>query len=350
MNSTRYSTRHSTKHSARKIGFFEVEGCEKELLRKAFPKDELFFYPQKINQKNAGKFKDLEVISTFIYSQINDKVLQKMPKLKLVTTRSTGFEHIDLKSCASRGIPVCNVPRYGENTVAEQTFALILTLSRKIIDSVERTRKGSFDLDGLRGFDLKDKTLGVVGTGNIGKYVVRIGQGFGMKVIAFDVCKDETFAKERNFPYVSLEELLKRSDVVTLHVPYNEHTHHLIDKKKISLMKSSALIINTSRGGIIDTNTLVKALKSKKLAGAGLDVLEGECDLIEEWELVCKDFRVKCDMKTLVENHVLLNMPNVIVTPHNAFNTNEALMRILQSNIDSINGFKNKKLINVVKG
>ena len=332
-----------------KIGFFEVENWEKETLHKAFPKDELFFFSQKLNPKNAENFKELEIISTFIYSQINDKVLEKMPRLKLITTRSTGFDHIDLKACAAHGILVCNVPTYGENTVAEQTFALILTLSRKIIDSVERTRKGSFDLEGLRGFDLKDKILGVVGTGNIGKHVIRIGQGFGMKIIAFDVFKDEKFAKEKNFPYVSMEELLNQADIVTLHVPYNEHTHHLIDNKKISLMKHSALIINTSRGGIIDTSALVKSLKAKKIAGAGLDVLEGECDLIEERELVSKDFPRKCDLKTLVEDHVLLNMPNVVVTPHNAFNTDEALRRILESNIESINGFKNKKMVNVVK-
>ena len=333
-----------------KIGFFEIENWEKKILQRAFPKEDLFFFSQKLNPKKVDRFKDLEIISTFIYSQVNDKVLEKMPKLKLVTTRSTGFDHIDLKSCAAHGLLVCNVPNYGENTVAEQTFALILTLSRKIIDSVERTRHGSFELEGLRGFDLKDKTLGVVGTGNIGKHVIRIGQGFGMKIIAFDVFKDEILAKEKNFPYVSMEELLKQSDIVTLHVPYNEHTHHLIDKKKIGLMKSSVVIINTSRGGIIDTDALVKALKSKKIAGAGLDVLEGECELMEERELVSKDFPSKCDMKTLVEDHILLCMPNVIVTPHNAFNTNEALMRILQSNIDSIDGFKSKKLVNVIKG
>ena len=332
-----------------KIGFFEIENGEKEILKKAFPKDELLLSRQKLNSKNSGKFKDLEIISVFVHSKIDEKVLKNMPKLKFITTRSVGFDHIDLKACEDRGISVCYVPNYGKNTVAEHTFALILALSRKIVESVDRTRNRNFDISGLRGFDLKDKVLGVIGTGNIGKYVIKIGQGLGMKVIAFDVCKDAKFKKEDGFSYVTLDTLLKKSDIVTLHVPYCEGTHHLIDAKKLAIMRASAIIINTSRGGIIETGALVKALKLKKIAGAGLDVLEGECDLIEEWELGNKEFKSKCDKKILAENHALLNMPNVIVTAHNAFNTCEALGRILQTTIESIAGFKKGKLLNLVK-
>lgn len=332
-----------------KIGFFELEAWEKEPLSAAFPNGQLEFSNNKLNFKNVEKYKDLEAISIFIYSQINEKVLSKMPKLKLITTRSTGFDHIDLGACKKRKIVVCNVPTYGENTVAEHTFALILALSRKIIDCVERTKKGSFDLTGLRGFDLKGKTIGVVGGGNIGKHVIKIAKGFGMNVIVFDVFQDPKLAKELGFNYAIMDDLLKNSDIVTLHVPYNSHTNHLINKASFEKMKKRAYLINTSRGGIVETDALVKALKSKKLAGAGLDVLEEECDLIEERQLVSKDFPQKCDLKTLVENHVLLGMPNVIITPHNAFNTNEAMMRILQVTIDNINGFKNNKLVNLVR-
>lgn len=337
-----------------KIGFFEIENGEKEVLKKAFSGDELLFMDyslsdKELNSENVSKFKDLEIISVFVHSKIDEKVLQSMPNLKLVTTRSVGFDHIDLKACNDRGISVCYVPNYGKNTVAEHTFALILSLSRKIVESVNRTRKGNFDITGLCGFDLKDKVLGVVGTGNIGKYVIKIANGFGMKVLAFDVCKDADLEKEENFSYVSLQELLKKSDIVTLHVPYCEGTHHLINDEKFNMMRPSAIIINTSRGGIIETGALVQALKTKKIAGAGLDVLEGECDLIEEWELENKEFKSKCDEKIFEENYVLLSMPNVIITPHNAFNTCEALKRILQATIDNINGFRQGKLINLVK-
>lgn len=332
-----------------KIGFFEIENWEKEPIKKTFPKDQLIFSNRKINANNADKYKDLEVISIFIYSQIDEKLLQKMPKLKLIATRSTGYDHIDVKACAKKNILVCNVPTYGENTVAEQTFALILSLSRKMPQCLERTRKGSFDLTGLRGFDLRGKTLGVVGTGNIGKHVIRIANGFEMKVIAFDAFPNQQFAKDLGFEYFSLDNLLKESDIITLHLPYLPQTHHLIDKNKIALMKKGAILINTSRGGIVETDALVKALESKKLGGAGLDVLEGECNILEESQLAKKSFSGNCDVKTLLENHILMDMPNVVITPHNAFNTNEALLRILNITVDNIKNALAKKPINLIK-
>lgn len=331
-----------------KIGFFEIEGCEIDFLKKLLSKDELLFCEQKLNEKNAVKFKDLEIVSVFVHSKIDEQVLQCMPKLKLITTRSVGFDHINLDACKKRDIPVCYVPNYGKNTVAEHTFALILALSRKIVESVNRTRAGNFDISGLRGFDLKDKTLGVIGTGNIGKYVIKIANGFGMKVLAFDLCQDDKFEKEENFSYVSLQELLQKSDIVSIHVPYCPGTHHLINEEKLALMRPNALLINTSRGGIVETSALLKALKTGKIAGAGLDVLEGECDLLQKRELTCKDFKAKCDMKVLLENYALLKLQNVIITPHNAFNTNEALDRILQTTIESILEFKNGRLVNPI--
>jgi D-lactate dehydrogenase len=224
-----------------------------------------------------------------------------------------------------------------------------LALSRKLVDCIERTRKGSFDLAGLRGFDLRGKTLGIIGSGRIGQHVIRMAKGFEMNLQVYDAFPNMQLAKELGFSYVKMDELLKNSDIITLHIPYNEHTHHLINSRSFALMKRGAYLVNTSRGGIIDTDALVKALKNKKIAGVGLDVLEGECEFIEERELVSASFPQKCDLKTLVEDHILLTMPNVIVTPHNAFNTDEALMRILQTTIDNINGLKKKQQINVVK-
>jgi len=332
-----------------KIGFFELETWERETLETSFPKDKVVLSHKKLTLKEALKYPDLEAISIFIYSPIDENILSKLPNLKLITTRSTGYDHIDLAACKKRNIVVCNVPTYGENTVAEHTFALILALSRKIINCHERTQQGSFEIEGLRGFDLKGKTLGVVGSGNIGRHVIRIAQGFEMNLLVYDAFPNPQTAKEMGFKYVSMEELLKNSDIITLHIPYNDKTHHFINKKSFEKIKKGAYLINTSRGGIVDTDALVKALKSKKIAGAGLDVLEGECDLLEERQLVSKDFSPSCDMKTLVEDHILMDLPNVIVTPHNAFNTHEALMRILQTTIASINGFKTNTFVNVVK-
>jgi len=332
-----------------KMGFFGIENWEKDILKKAFPKDQLFFSKGKLTTGNVKRYQNLDAISVFIYSEVTKKLVTKMPKLKLVTTRSTGFEHIDLEACHKRKITVCNVPTYGENTVAEHAFALILGLSRKLVDCVERTKKGSFELEGLRGFDLMGKTIGVVGGGNIGQHVIRMAKGFEMKVLVFDIYKNQQLAKKMGFKYASLDTLLKKSDIVTLHVPLNEHTAHLMDKKKIGLMKKNAYLINTSRGGVIDTDALVKALKKKQIAGAGLDVLEDECDIIEETQLLAKEFGKQCNLQLLVENHMLLQMPNVIVTPHNAFNTHEALMRILKTTISSVKQFKKKRKVNVIK-
>ena len=332
-----------------RIGFFEVELWENDYLQKQFPADKIIFSTGRLTVKNAKKHSQLEAIAVFVHSEINVKVLQQLPQLKLITTMSIGFDHLDLKECAQRKITVCNVPCYGENTVAEHTLALILALSRKIVDCVERTKKGSFELTGLRGFDLRGKILGVVGGGNIGQHVIRMAKGLEMKVLVYDIFKDQQLAKKLGFKYASLDQLFKNADLITLHVPLNKHTLHLVDEKKLALMKPSAYLINTSRGGVIDTDALVKALKRKKIAGAALDVLEEECDIIEETQLLKKDFKGKCNLKTLIENHLLLKMPNVIITPHNAFNTTEALMRILDTTVENIKGFRKGREKNVVK-
>ncbi len=331
-----------------KIGFFEIEPWEKKLLKKAFPKDTLLFTDQKITSANSKKFKDLDVISTFIQSKLDPEALKHLPNLKFIATRSTGFDHLDLEHSTQKGIKISNVPTYGENTVAELAFALILGLSRKLITSVEKTRKKKFDNEGLRGVDLCRKTLGVVGTGNIGKYAVRMGKGFSMNVVAFDVVKDKKFAKKIGFTYVNLKKLFQVSDVITLHVPYNKHTHHLVNRKMFSLMKKGSYLVNTSRGGVIDTLAMVQALKSGKLAGVGLDVLEEERALIEQATTKGEHWK-KANKKILKANQELLKMNNVFITPHNGFNTTEAIMRILNTTIDNINGFKKKKLVNVVK-
>ncbi|MBI2572623.1 hydroxyacid dehydrogenase [Candidatus Woesearchaeota archaeon] len=331
-----------------KIGFFALEAWEKEFLLKSFPSASCIFSTQELTSRNAGKYADLEVVSVFVHSKVDEKVLSLMPKLKCVATRSTGFDHVDLAACTKRGIAVCNVPTYGENTVAEHTFALILALSRKITDCIAAAKLSQVDFKQLRGFDLAGKTLGVVGCGNIGRHVVRIARGFEMNVMVFDMRPDPVFAKEMGFSYVSMEKLVAQSDIITLHVPYNPHTHHLLNKKMFGLMKKGSYLINTSRGGIVDTDALVWALKTKRLAAAALDVLENECGLSEELSLLRKSDTALCTMKTVLENHVLLTMPNVIITPHNAFNSQEAMRRILQTTVENIQGFMKKKIVNKV--
>jgi len=261
---------------------------------------------------------------------------------------STGFDHIDLKTAKAKNIKVSNVPFYGENTVAEHTLALILALSRRLPDSIERVKKFDFNLDNLRGFDLEGKTLGLIGLGHIGSHVAQMAKGFGLKIIAFDPKKDLKLAKKLDFKYVALDNLLKTSDIISLHAPYNKKTHHLINKNNINQIKKGAYLVNTARGGLIETDSLITALNKGIIAGAGLDVLEEECFIKEEKELLAKPFQKKCNLKTVLQGHVLIQDPRVLVTPHNAFNSHEALQRILDTTVENIQGFLRGKPKNLV--
>jgi D-lactate dehydrogenase len=330
-----------------KIAFFEIEDWEKNYLEKRLGDIELSFFAEPLSLDNINSAAGCFIISPFIYSQVNRDILQKLPGLKMFATRSTGFDHIDVQAAKENKITICNVPFYGENTVAEHTFALILALSRKLFDSVERARKGDFSLDGLRGFDLKDKTLGIVGLGHIGLHVARIAKGFEMKILAYDVKEDKKLAKNIGFEYSNLENLLSKSDIITLHAPYNDKTHHLINSGNINLIKKGAYLINTARGGLIETEALLKVLSDGTLAGAGLDVLEEEYFIKEEAQLLSKEFPKTFDLKTALQNHILLQQKNVIITPHNAFNSNEALMRILDTTVDNIQLFTKNKPTNL---
>jgi len=203
---------------------------------------------------------DLTVASIFIASRVDGAQLERMPQLKLVCTRSTGYNHVDLDACRERGVTVCHVPAYAEHTVAEHTFGLILALSRKIVSAYERTRRNDFSLEGLAGFDLIGKTLGVIGAGAIGLRVIRIGVAMGMRVLAHDVKPQPLLADVLQFTYCPLDELLAESDIVSLHVPLLPATRHLIDREAMGRMKPGALLINTARGELVDTDALLEAL------------------------------------------------------------------------------------------
>lgn len=294
----------------------------------------------------------VEVLSVFIKSRVDEMLLRKFPNLKMISTRSTGFDHIDLAACRSRGIPVTNVPAYGENTVAEHTFALILSLSRNLRKAYLRTLQNDFRLDGLMGFDLKGKTLGVIGTGRIGLHLIRMGLGFGMNVIASDV-KEQSFLSEvMGFKYFTFDEVLSRADILSLHTPYLPQTHHLINAQNIHKIKRGAVLINTSRGGLIDTDALVQALDLGILSGAGLDVLEDEACLLEEKRLRPETADQEAHwtrLQTTLKNHVLLQRENVIYTPHMAFYSQEAVIRILETTVNSILAFEKGQDLNGVR-
>ncbi len=324
--------------------FFEISKEESKYIKDRLKGYKLLFFEQNINEVNPIKYKNANIISVFIYSKINKDIIDNCSNLKSILTRSTGYDHIDIDYAKSKNIVIGNVPFYGENTVAEHTFALILNLSRKVHLSYLRTKENNYSIDGLRGFDLKDKTLGIIGVGNIGMHVIKIAKGFGMHVKAYDINEDSFLSELLHFEYADLNTILKQSDIITLHMPDNKHTHHFLDKKKMSKLKNSAIIINTSRGGLIDTNALYDNLKKGKIAGAGLDVIEGEELINYEEELLKNNFSRK-KLYEIYRNKEIFKMDNVIFTPHNAFNSIEAINRINDTTIESIKDFsKNNKI------
>lgn len=316
-----------------KIAFFDVEDWEKELYEKQLSAHEIFFDSDSLTQKNSERVADFDIISGSSHASFTTDIIRDIPTLKLYITRSTGFDHIDLSFCASRNITVCNIPEYSSITVAEHTFALMLALTRHLIPSVQSLKSGTVTYQSLRGSELYEKTLGIVGVGSIGKEVIRIAKGFRMDVSAYTKTPSDQLAEELGITFVPLEKLLSESDIVSLHVPYTPSTHHLINKNNINLLKRGAIFINTSRGGVVQTQALVSALNEGVLSGIGLDVLEDE-DKHRE------------DKKSLIK--IFDGRENVIITPHNAFNSSESLNRIVEITIKTIEAFVDSKPINVV--
>ena len=291
---------------------------------------------------------DADVVSIFVASKLSRDILVRMPQLKLIATRSTGFDHIDLDYCREHGIAVSNVPSYGDVTVAEHVFALLLAISRHLVDAVERTRRGEFTQANLRGFDLRGRCLGVIGVGRIGRRVIEIAKGFGMDVIAFDVRPDHAAASELGYRYAKLADVVRTADVITLHVPANPSTNQLISDAEFAAMKSGAVLINTARGSVVDVAALIRALKDGKLYAAGLDVLPQERLLRDEAEIFRTDGHREEELRSLLASNVLLQFPNVIVTPHNAYNTVDAVHRIIETTIENIEAFARGSPQNVV--
>lgn len=337
-----------------KAAFFDIKEIEQDFLEKNKPENCDFIYiqtPLHIGfEDNLEKIKDAEIISVFTGSIASGDLLKKIPDLKFVTTRSTGYNNVDIGYCKEKGINVANVPKYGDCTVAEFTFALLLNVIRKVSTANDELRHGVINLEKYIGHDLLDKTIGIIGTGAIGAYTAKIAYGFGMKILSYDPFPSEELKEKLGAEYVELDRLYKESDIISIHAPSRKENFHMVNDKAFSQMKDGVIIINTARGEIIDTNALYKALKSGKVAGAGLDVLECEEIIANEELFFSKIDCVKkdCLEKTLI-NHKLLEMPNVIITPHIAFDTIEAIHRILHTTIENINGYIQGNLVNTVK-
>lgn len=331
------------------IVIFEAEHWEQAAFQPLGEAHAVRFVAEPLTTANAANFTDAEVISTFMNSTLNPATLEPLARLRLVATRSTGYDHIDLAFCRAHGVTVCNVPNYGDPTVAEHAFALLLALSRRVTVAVDRVRHGDYAQGGLRGFDLAGKTLGVVGTGRIGQRAIQIGKGFGMKVLAFDARPNPALATTLGFSFVDLAALLAQCDVLTLHVPGGPGTKDLISTVELAMMKPSAVVVNTARGGVVNVEALVCALSEHRLAGAALDVLGEEAWQRDEAEIFRTNTVIDPSrLRTLVANHALLSLDNVIVTPHIAYDTTEALQRIIATSVGNIEGFAHGTPCNVV--
>ncbi len=333
-----------------KVAFFDVDEKEQAVLSKEFAGEKTFelrFNHKSLDKHTACIAKEAVGIGIFIQSKISQEVLAHLPMVKIIATMSTGFDHIDLDACKARNITVCNVPSYGDNTVAEYAFGLILALARKFKSTFDRIERGFFSRTGLIGIDIKGKTLGLIGTGRIGSHMASFGWAFGMKVIAYDVRSDVALKEKYGVQFISLEEVLEQADVISLHVPYLPSTHHLINAERLRLFKPTALLINTSRGKLVDTKAVAAALRENRLGGVALDTFEGEDIWIEE-EFLKHDDLPAITLREAMESFSIMRSERAILTPHNAFNTREALERILTTSVENIKAFFSDNPQNVV--
>ncbi|MGI5840718.1 MAG: NAD(P)-dependent oxidoreductase [Patescibacteria group bacterium] len=324
-----------------KIAFFGVKPWEREIIEKEISRIDSFgigIFEKEVHE-DLEIAKEYDVISTFIYSKMDKKVLEKLPKLKMIASRSTGIDHIDVEEAKSRGIKVENVPVYGSETVAEYAMALLLAVAKKIVCGHQAVEENYFSPEGLTGVDLAGKTMGVIGVGKIGQNMIRFARGFRMKVLGVDGHRVPGLEKKMGFKYADLEKCLKESDFVSLHVPSIPETFHLINKENIKLMKRGCILINTSRGTVVEAEAIVWALNKGILAGAGLDVVEEEGLLIDNGEGVLANGVTKDDLREMVSYHLLRDRDDVVLTPHNAFNTREAIGRIVETTVGSIVDF-----------
>ena len=327
---------------------YDISAEEKKDFKELEKIGKVTYHEDPISQDNIDK--DAEIISMFVSSTVTAEIIKELPKLELIACRSTGFNNVDLDAVKKRKISVANVPTYGEHTVAEFTMSLMLAMTRKILTAASQYSRHDTSHEKLHGTDLHGKTLGVIGAGKIGRNVIKAAKAFGLKVIAYDPFLTPEMEAEIDVTAVELNDLLKTSDIITLHTPLTKDNYHLIDSKKLDLMKDGVYIVNTARGELIDTEALVMAIKSGKVAGAALDVLEDEklIDIDEEELLLKKKNTTKETLEHVLANTILMHMPEVILTGHNAYNTSEAIQRINLTSVDNIQKYLTKIPQNIV--
>ena len=322
------------------VAFFDVKSYDRESFLKANNDEINFrFFENKLNPDTVSMAACCDAVCAFVNDDIDKYVIEQLEKfgVGLIAMRCAGYNNVDLKAAAGR-VKVVRVPAYSPYAVAEHAMGMILMLNRKLHRAYIRTRDHNFSLEGLTGFDLKDKTVGIVGTGKIGRVFADICQGFGTKIIGYDPYESEGFCGN----YVSFDELLEKSDIISLHCPLTKENRSIINSESINKMKKGVFIINTSRGQLIDTQSLTDGLKSGKVGAAGLDVYEEETDVFFE------DYSDEIIMDDTLS--ILISMPNVIVTSHQAFLTREALSAIASTTIKNLTDFFNgKPLENEIK-
>jgi D-lactate dehydrogenase len=303
------------------------------------PNHEVVIHEEPLSEENIDA--DAEIISIFVTSIVDEKIINKMPKLKLIACRSTGINNVDLATAMEQKITVVNVPSYGDHTVAEYTFALLLSLTRKITLANKQVIAGDIDHAKLHGIDLHGKTIGIVGAGQIGRNVIKLAKAFGMKVIVHDPFFKKEQAEKLHVENLSFKELSEQSDIITLHCPLTKDNKHMINRARISQMKDGVYIINTARGDLIETGALIEALVDGKVGGAALDVIEDEklMDIDEEELLLKTGKQTRETLENLVENSILMRLPNAILTSHNAYNTKGAISRINDTTVNNIKHF-----------
>ncbi len=308
--------------------FLNVDPEDETLVRSHFP-DATIVAGHPEGDELVTACADAEIISLFT-AHFPREVLERLPALKLLCTRTVGYDHIDLGACAERGIIVCNVPDYGSHVIAEHAFALLLSTLRHIQKGQERVAEGRFDYHGLRGMSLHGKTIGIVGTGHIGRVVAKIAHGFSMNILAVDICRVLELTEKYGVQYVTLPELLSKSDIVTLHVPALPATKHMINAETIAQMKDGVILVNTARGSLLDEPAVKAALDSGKIRHALLDVLEHEANVHLDDSLI--------------------HHPSVVVTPHIAFYADDSVKAMYSDSIDSIERWqRGEKPIHVVE-
>lgn len=347
-----------------KIYVVECEESDVPVFESALPEHEVF-----CAEHDSDVEPDCEILSVYIHSKIDAAFLDAHPQLRFIATRSAGYDHIDLAECARHGIPVANAAGADANTTAEHTFALILALARRLNEVREANKLPVFRYEELRASDLKDKTLGVIGTGRVGMHVVHIALAFGMKIVAYEPYRPSLMAEIFGVRYVTLDELLRESHVITLHAPLNDETFHMPDRAAFEKCRDGVIIINTARGGLIDTDALAEALESGRVAGAGLDVIEEESVLRKAADKIIADQiidRLKNGassaddaklseserlrrIEEVMRNQRLLNRTDVVFTPHVAFNSVEAVERINALTVANIDAFLSGAPINLLE-